>query len=165
MRGIWFNKNHPSVIYCDRRKEEYHIKTKNGGVKNIVIDPDVICDFTDLPFEDNKFALVVFDPPHLTSTGEDSLMNKLYTKLDEDWREMLKKGFDECMRVLKPDGVLIFKWSDIAISTRDIINVFEQDPLFGHRSGKKMNTHWMCFMKESEVAHWMPLPDAPKDGE
>lgn len=27
---------------------------------------------------------------------------------------------------------------------------FGQEPLFGHRSGKKMNTHWMCFMKFAE---------------
>ena len=52
--------------------------------------------------------------------------------------------------MLKPDGVLIFKWSDISVSTRDILNVIGQEPLFGHRSGKKMNTHWMCFMKFGE---------------
>ena len=62
---------------------------------------------------------------------------------------MLHDGFSECMRVLKPYGVLIFKWSDISISTREVINAFGQEPLFGHRSGKKMNTHWMCFMKEA----------------
>ena len=33
MRGIWFNKNHPNAIYCDRRKEEYNIETENGGKK------------------------------------------------------------------------------------------------------------------------------------
>ena len=60
---------------------------------------------------------------------------------------MIRKGFEECMRVLKPDGVLIFKWSDISVSTREILNVIGQEPLFGHRSGVKMNTHWMCFMK------------------
>ena len=147
MRGIWFNKNHPDAIYCDRRKEEHHIETEKGGTKNIVINPDVVCDFTNLTFKDNEFSLVVFDPPHLTNTGEDSLMNKLYTKLDNDWQKMLHDGFQECMRVLKPDGVLIFKWSDISISTRQVIDVFGQEPLFGHRSGKKMNTHWLCFMK------------------
>lgn len=88
-----------------------------------------------MPFDDNEFSLVVFDPPHLTNTGEDILINKVYTKLDEDWRKMLH------------DGVLIFKWSDVSISTRQVINVLGQDPLFGHRSGKKMNTHWLCFMK------------------
>ena len=47
-------------------------------------------------------------------------------------------------------GVLVFKWSDTQVSTRDILNVIGQEPLFGHRSGKKMNTHWMCFMKFEE---------------
>jgi hypothetical protein len=63
---------------------------------------------------------------------------------------MIRKGFQECMRVLKDDGVLVFKWSDISVSTRDIINVIGEEPLFGHRSGKKMNTHWMCYMKGAE---------------
>ena len=108
----------------------------------------IVCDFTNLPFGDNEFSLVVFDPLHLTNTGEDSLMNKVYTKLDEDWRKMLHDGFAECMRVLKPDGVLIFKWSDISISTRQVINALGQEPLFGHRSGKTMNTRWLCFMKQ-----------------
>lgn len=147
MRGIWFNKNHPAAIYCDIRKEEHHIPTANGGTKNIVISPDVVCDFTKLPFPDDEFSLVVFDPPHLTNTSEDSLMNKLYTKLDEDWKRVLHEGFHECMRVLKPDGVLVFKWSDISITTREVINAVGQEPLFGHRSGKKMNTHGMVFMK------------------
>ena len=42
---------------------------------------------------------------------------------------------------------MVFKWSDISVSTREILDVIGQEPLFGHRSGKKMNTHWMCFMK------------------
>lgn len=33
------------------------------------------------------------------------------------------------------------------IPAAEIIKVIGQEPLFGHRSGKKMNTHWMCFMK------------------
>ena len=44
-------------------------------------------------------------------------------------------------------GCLVFKWSDIQISTREVITAIGQEPLFGHRSGKKMNTHWMCYMK------------------
>ena len=63
---------------------------------------------------------------------------------------MIRGGYNECMRVLKPNGVLIFKWSDISVSTREILNVIEAEPLFGHRSGRKMNTHWMCFMKFDE---------------
>lgn len=153
-RTIWFQKHEPHTVYCDKRREEWEGmfgKALNNDGKqkrrHLVIDPDVQCDFTDLPFEDNSFALVIFDPPHIVNLKENSWMRKSYGSLDGDWKPMIRKGFHECMRVLKPDGVLIFKWSDISVSTREIINVIGHEPLFGHRSGRKMNTHWMCFMK------------------
>ena len=34
-----------------------------------MIAPDLLADFTDLPFPDNTFALVVFDPPHFERNG------------------------------------------------------------------------------------------------
>ena len=148
-RTIWFQKNEPHTVYCDIRDEEW--EGDFGRIKNrhrhLKIHPDIQCDFTNLPFADNTFALVVFDPPHITNLSEASWMRKSYGSLDEGWEQMLHDGFAECMRVLRPEGVLIFKWSDISISTREVINIFGQEPLFGHRSGKKMNTHWLCFMK------------------
>lgn len=153
-RTMWFQKNEEHTIYCDKRKEEFEgdfgkALNSNGKQKHrhLVIDPDVQCDFTDLPFADNYFSLVVFDPPHIPNLTEASWMRKSYGSLDGDWKPMIKQGFAECMRVLKPEGVLIFKWSDVSVSTREIINVIGTEPLFDHRSGKKMNTHWMCFMK------------------
>lgn len=147
-RTIWFQKHHPNAIYCDKRREEW--ESVFGAAqkrRHLVIDPDVQCDFTDLPFESESFALVVFDPPHIKNLTEKSWMKKAYGSLYDGWEQMIHDGFYECMRVLKPDGVLVFKWSDISISTREVINAIGQEPLFGHRSGKKMNTHWMCFMK------------------
>ncbi len=81
-----------------------------GSTLDIV--PDVVGDFTHIPYEDNSFALVVFDPPHLTGAKETSWLVKKYGKLGQNWEKMLRDGFRECMRVLKPDGVLIFKWSE-----------------------------------------------------
>lgn len=150
-RQIWFDKEEPHTIYCDRRREEW--EGDFGTVKkhrHLIIDPDVLCDFTDLPFESETFNLVVFDPPHIENLTENAWMRKAYGSLDGDWKPMIHDGFLECMRVLKVGGVLVFKWSDISVSTRDIINVIGQEPLFGHRSGRKMNTHWMCFMKFDE---------------
>ena len=144
-RTIWFQKNEPHTLYCDKRREEWICDSKVK--RHLRIDPNVICDFTSLPFDDDSFSLVVFDPPHVENLAESSWLRKEYGSLDGDWKPMIRKGFEECMRVLKPDGVLVFKWSDISISTREILNVIGQEPLFGHRSGKKMNTHWMCFMK------------------
>lgn len=149
-RTIWFNKNHPNAIYCDRRKEEHYNIWKNDSGKAeraCIIDPDVVCDFTDLPFEDNTFSLVVLDPPHLIRAKETAWLVKKYSKLDETWPEMLHDGFKECMRVLKPDGVLIFKWSEYDIPADKVWKAIGQKPLFGHHSGKKSKTFWGCFMK------------------
>ena len=52
---------------------------------------------------------------------------------------------------LEDNGVLVFKWSTEAekrsMSVNDIIKLFGKEPLFGHTSGSKSHTHWMCFMK------------------
>ena len=72
-----------------------------------------------------------------------------FTKLFSGIFEIiLQKGFQECMRVLKPNGVLIFKWNEVEVPISKILHLFGKQPLFGHSSGKRMNTHWVCFMKE-----------------
>ena len=149
-RTIWFNKYNPSVLYCDRRKEQFFDVWKSGSGQSeraCVIDPDVVCGFTDLPFDDDTFSLVVWDPPHLTKAKETSWLVKKYGKLESDWQKMLRDGFRECMRVLKMDGVLIFKWSEHDISASKVWDAIGEKPLFGHHSGKKMGTFWGCFMK------------------
>jgi hypothetical protein len=142
-RMFWFDKENPNVVFCDNRTLE---DTLCDG-RTLSINPDVICDFTHLPFADNSFKLVVFDPPHLLHIGANSWMAKKYGKLDENWPQLIKNGFDECMRVLDNYGVLIFKWSENQIKVSEIINAIGTTPLVGHKSGKLNNTHWMCFMK------------------
>ncbi len=154
-RGIWFNKHHPAAIYCDKRQEEYTqmfcIGRPEEHEKHINVDPDIICDFTDLPFADESFMLVVFDPPHVAGLSDKSWTKKQYGTLSDGWQGMIHKGFCECMRVLKPQGTLIFKWSETQISTAEVIKAIGVQPLFGHHSGKKSNTHWMAFMKLPEI--------------
>ena len=149
-RTIWFQKHCPLAVYMDCR-EEHDVQiwksTKNNSARTLDVEPDIIADFTKMPFEDNYFELVVFDPPHLKQIGENAWMRKKYGKLGEDWPTMIHDGFFECMRVLKPYGTLIFKWSEVQIPTRDVINAIGVEPLFGHRSGKAMKTHWLCYMK------------------
>lgn len=143
---FWFDKSNPAVEFCDNREVSYHEFYPN---RYIEIKPDTVCDFTALPFEDKSFKLVVFDPPHLTSAGPKSWLALKYGRLEDNWPEMLRDGFWECMRVLDDYGVLIFKWSEVQIPLRDILEILGGgvEPLFGHRSGKNMNTHWLCFMK------------------
>lgn len=147
---FWFDKNNPDVEFCDNRtvkRTEYY---KN---RYIEVNPDTVCDFTQLPFEDESFHLVVFDPPHLAWAGDTSWMALKYGCLKGDWHEMLHKGFNECLRVLDKNGVLIFKWSEVQIPLREILPLCPLEPLFGNRSGKHNNTHWLCFMKPKEGKH------------
>ena len=106
-RTIWFQKNEPHTTYCDIRREEWEGDFgKQGRPKHrhLVIDPDILCDFTDLPFDDGTFDLVVFDPPHVENLPESSWLRKSYGTLTKGWQKMLHDGFTECMRVLKVGG-------------------------------------------------------------
>jgi len=117
------------------------------GRRVLSIKPDMEMDFRSLPFADETFALVVFDPPHLLRAGNKSWLAARYGRLGTHWRDDLGKGFDECFRVLKPEGMLIFKWSEVQVPVRDVLALTPQRPLFGHTSGKRSGTHWMCFLK------------------
>lgn len=97
-RMFWFSKNNKKTIYMDNRKIE---EVLCDGRK-LEIKPDILGDFRNIPFKNNSFYLVVFDPPHLKQVGETSYMAKKYGKLGKDWERDLKQGFKECMRVLKP---------------------------------------------------------------
>ena len=153
-RTIWFNKNEKHTIYFDKRCEKLELAfgRARSNLRTHIVQPDVQGDFTNLPFEDNSFALVVFDPPHLLKAKETAWLVKKYGKLDENWPQMLHDGFSEGMRVLKPDGVLIFKWSEYDIPATDVWKAIGQKPLFGHHSGKKSGTFCGCFMKFANCA-------------
>lgn len=149
-RSIWFQKNHPHTIYFDQRDVEYEQTFgSDPSARHIKVHPDVMGDFRDLPFPDNTFNLVVFDPPHIIQRT-DSWITKGYGRYEskEEMMSSVVKGISEGMRVLKPRGVLIFKWADISMSVQEILSAVRLTPLFGHKSGKKSGTHWLCFMKE-----------------
>jgi SAM-dependent methyltransferase len=144
-RMFWFDPNNQGVLFGDIRDEEHTLC--DGRALNI--KPDVLMDFRDMPFADGSFRLVAFDPPHLRKAGRESWLRKKYGILSDDWREDLRRGFAECFRVLAPEGVLIFKWNEAQIPVREILALTDQPPLFGHKSGKRSDTHWICFMKRA----------------
>jgi ubiquinone/menaquinone biosynthesis C-methylase UbiE len=107
----------------------------------------MVADFTNLPFPDESFPLVIFDPPHLNAAGLSGWLAKKYGKLDEDWERVLAAGFRECFRVLKSKGTLIFKWNETQIPVSDILKLTTYKPLVGNKCGKQSKTHWIVFMK------------------
>lgn len=143
-RMMWFDKQNPHTLYVDHREVP---ETLLCGRQRFSVHPDMLADFRSLPFGNGEFHLVVFDPPHLEHLSDTTFLAAKFERLTPDWRQVLHDGFWECMRVLAPYGTLIFKWSEVQVSTREVIQAIGCEPLFGHPSGKKMNTHWMTFMK------------------
>ena len=157
-RMFWFDRKNPRAIFVDKRREKHmavDCSVKNGE-REIVIDPDLVADFTALPFEDNSFAHVIFDPPHIQRNGDTSWLLKKYGVLRGDWREMLRIGFAECFRVLRPEGTLIFKWNEHEVPVSQILALTPERPLVGQRCGKTAKTHWMVFMKPNSVLNEQP---------
>lgn len=139
-RMFYFDKNNPDVVFMDCRDLE---DTLCDG-RSLVVHPDIVGDFRNIPFGDNTFSMVVFDPPHLLRVGENSWLAKKYGKLSDSWEDDLKKGFSECMRVLKTNGTLIFKWNEEQIKLSHILSLFPQKPILGNKRAK---THFLIFMK------------------
>ena len=142
-RMFWFVQAQQGVLFGDIHSEQHTLC--DGRALNIT--PDLLMDFRDMPFPDESFRLVVFDPPHLRKAGLKSWLGLKYGILSDDWRDDLRQGFAECFRVLANEGILIFKWNEIQIKVREILALTGQQPLFGHKSGKRVDTHWICFMK------------------
>lgn len=117
-RSMWFDKRNPNAVFSDRRTETHTLC--DGRVLEIA--PDVEAEFTDLPFPDRSFRLVVFDPPHLEKLGQNSWMAKKY-------------------------GVLIFKWNEHQIKLHQVKPLFPCEPLFGHTTSRNGETIWVTFMK------------------
>ena len=153
-RMMWLDKTDDRTLFMDRRNEDYWLKPsaayKNG--KMLKVRPDVVADFTAMPFPDESFWHVVFDPPHIIRKAELGDVTKAYGCLNGDWESMLAAGFRECFRVLKPNGTLIFKWCEVAIPLERIMALTPEKPLYGHRSGAKAQTHWVAFLKHNDQA-------------
>jgi len=147
-RMMWFDKTNSETLFADNRIEN-HILCDG---RTLEINPDVKIDFRKMPFDDNTFYLIVFDPPHLIRLGTKSWMAKKYGVLKSTWQEDIRKGFRECMRVLKPNGTLIFKWSEHQVTLGQVLKAIGERPLFGHTSAKPGKTIWMTFMKIEQSA-------------
>jgi len=64
-RMFWFDKQDSRAIFGDIRSESH---TLCDG-RLLEIKPDQLMDFRSLPFEDESFSLIAFDPPHIKQMG------------------------------------------------------------------------------------------------
>lgn len=146
---FYFDKNDRRVLFQDIRE----VETTLCDGRKFEVHPDVVADFTNMPYPDESFYAVVFDPPHLKYTSPQKKEPNgwqviKYGHLDSDWRDTLRKGFGECFRVLRPNGLLVFKWNETDIPLSEILKLTNEKPVLGHKSGKRSGTHWVLFIKQ-----------------
>ena len=58
---FYFDKHDSRVLFQDIRK----VKTTLCDGRPFEVSPDVQADFTNMPYEDGSFSMVVFDPPRV----------------------------------------------------------------------------------------------------
>lgn len=99
-QSIWLpgQKQHDNALFIDKREREPGFTGQEGRTFNV--EPDEVQDFRDLPYADEEFRLVVFDPPQLMrEDGMESLTGyiaKSYGALHaETWQADLRAGFEE----------------------------------------------------------------------
>ena len=137
---FWFDKEHKETVYMDRRT----LDTTLCDGRKLIVKPNILADFRNIPFDDETFYLVIFDPPHLLKAGDTSFLKLKYGRLDETWKEDIKQGLTECWRVLKQNGTMVFKWNEEQITLPMVKPLLPCEPLIGQRRGK---TIWLVFFK------------------
>lgn len=53
-RMFWFDKNNPDCLFMDKRRETLTAKDKDK-IRTIEVNPDLVADFTDMPFDSDFF--------------------------------------------------------------------------------------------------------------
>ena len=84
-------------------------------------EPAIVADNSKMPFRDNAFDVVVYDPPHIPNQGKDKSKD-FNTRFGLGLRSPKEKGYtfshtyppfvEEAYRILRPEGVLLCKITD-----------------------------------------------------
>jgi len=137
-RMMWFQKNYEETIYMDIKRE---------------VKPTIVADFRALPFRDEVFDLVIFDPPH-TQPGSKGIFYRDFGSIRSSLViPTLYKASRELFRVLKQGHFLIFKWNTHDKDLNRVLTAFPYKPLFGQRTTGKIHyrdtsrTYWVTFQK------------------
>jgi len=154
-RAMWPNKKPPFVVFMDREK-------------NLYISPDIFGDWRYLPFRDNSFSCVLYDPPHArfgySSVHTDpkgwnepriengrKIGGTYWGTLETGWAGVFYKAQKEFNRVSER---LCFKWNTSQYSLERVLNLFDswvvamaKEYNTNMRRGKS-ETHWVTMVRK-----------------
>jgi len=147
---------------------------------DIITCPDTLYDFKNLPYQNDSFDVIVFDPPYAHNPGrmivDANYQNAATTKgfYHKDIMNLYKEGMTEAYRCLKPGGILLVKCQDevesskqkrshieifhIAIDELSMIDkamyslVSQQKPVIQHKNQKhpRQNSSFLWVFQKKE---------------
>jgi hypothetical protein len=125
-----------ATLYCGGEFDLDPTYSKGGFYQNGVPEPRLKFDLEpqtpdteqadcrDLPLDSASVRSAVFDPPFVHATGAESVMGQRFAdqQSQHKLRALYHGGLVELYRVLKPNGVLVFKCQDIIESGKQVMN-------------------------------------------
>ena len=146
-RMFWLQKHNADVTYIDIRPE---------------VSPDIVMDCRYTSFPDSTFDLIFFDPPHRKFGLSSIMAHKYGSILLSEARSLVRDAFVEFDRILKPGGLVWFKWSGSEI--QDMAKVQDRFiPLMGQNLNKLRNLKSKG-ITGSHPAQWLIMARNPNVG-
>lgn len=145
------------LVFMDIRHGPFSTGKRRGKPEIIEIDPDKLGCITKIPWPDNTFSMVLFDPPH-DKWGKSSFMRVLYGSWNNEmFVHKVGPANQEFYRVLKPGGFLFVKIQDNKQRDKQLVELLSnfklllkihQAPLSGRTKNK---TYWMLFVRRKTI--------------
>src|SRR3990167_8089000 len=112
-RMFWFDKQQPNTLFVDKRTMQPEIVGYGIHKRIRKCLPDKIMDFRKLDLPNNRFSLVVFDPPHLFLGKNSHTGNKKHNAYNDDlpekeYQEQQIRVLNELWRITKSTGSLFY---------------------------------------------------------
>ena len=86
--------------------------------------PNILASFCALPFVNESFNKILFDPPFIPWRGPPSFVRDFgYFPNVASMRKNLFQAWTEINRVCKPNGVVLFKWCNTGKSLNWVLNL------------------------------------------
>jgi len=124
--------DNPNILDCTHNTGKMWKKSSYKPIRmdiDALFDLDLVGDFTNMPFGDKQYDIIVFDPPHLPIAAASKNSSKIWEKMygitaNGDGREgnnvsgMFLSFLKEARRVLKQDGIVLAKIADLVHNHR-----------------------------------------------
>ena len=151
-RHLWKNKTPKNVLFLDKEL-------------NLRIPPDIFADWKHLPFRDNSFECVLFDPPHVFSESSqfnrDPKARPHGQKKIPGWygafkskRHAIIEIYNAQIEFARVASRMCFKWNEASISLWNVLGLFDRWMIqfkFQAKHLRSVKTWWVNFVRARAI--------------